>query len=412
MGGLLLTVAAVACGDSAAEDGPPTGGSGGSGGEGAGATDGGGGDGTGGVPIGDPPERAPGMTDLSILFPMPSSSEQMDALIAATDEGPSGVVFPASYFELMPQLSFNFPDKPSEYAGLRAIAARLDPCFPALEGETCRAQLRLVMQPIADVDGQLLASDAAVHLFFELSQEEFTGLLGDMTRAQSAEDAAGPLAVHPAMKSEGLDGEAAQKILASMRAYAGESRLSRATFMQLGGQGNVWFFGGFEIADGAGTPIGIAGGDVLQQRFENNAFIDPQDFFGLVDPVIPPDDFSVFYESKTARGETDDALWPAYEAALRTQNPDFHTPESVACVQCHTANAALEWADRNTDLESRESEARFTSDLDLTQPSNLFRDRSMTVRAFGYQDREPAVSKRTIFETARLVEFTREQYGF
>ncbi len=412
--GVLVVVGALGAACDDAETAPDGGGAGGAG---AGATGGGGsgaGDqGGGGGWVSEGPKRAPGMTDLSILFPLPATSGELGGLIAAADQGASGVVLPAAVFDQMPQLSFSFSDKPSEYAGLRAVSARLDPCFKFGDGTgPCNPQLRLVLQPIANSDGEIIAADAAVHAFYSLSDAEFTGLLGAMTRAQSAEDASGPLAVHPAMSREGLAGPAAQSIKEAMLVFAGEQRLVRATFMQLGGQGNVWEFGGFEIASGTLTPIGIAGGAELSQRFENNTFHDLPNFHGAVVPVIPPDDFSVFYESDTAGPMTDDELRDAYTSALRVENPTIHTADSVACVQCHTANAAIDWADRNTDLELEANTSRFTSDHDLTQPSTLFADRTMTVRAFGYQDREPAVSRRTIFETATLVDATREKYGF
>lgn len=399
---LMLGALAGAC-DSGVED---TAGAGGAGGAGAGA------EGGGGAGPDEGPARAPGMTDLSILFPLPSTSAELEGLIAADDMGASGVVLPVAVFDAMPQLSFSFPDKPSEYAGLRAVSARLDPCFPsAAEGAVCSAQLRMVMQPVP-ADGEITPADAAVHLFYSLDEAEFTGLLGAITRAQSAEDASGPLRVHAAMARDGLDGPAAQSIREAILGYAGADRLVRATFMQLGGQGNVWTFGGFDIQAGVPSAIGIVGTSSLDQRFENNAFHDPLNFYGLVAPVIPPDDFSVFYESDTAGPMTDDMLRAAYISATRVENPVIHTPESVACVQCHTANAAIDWADRNTDLETEENPSRYTSTLDLSPPSNIFAERSMTVRAFGYQDRTAAVSRRTIYETATLVEYLREKYGF
>jgi hypothetical protein len=412
--GAVLLVAALggACDDSGTDpDGVgagPTGGGATTGGGGSGAGDEGGGGGW----VSEGPQRAPGMTDLSILFPLPATTAELDGLIAAGDQGASGVVLPTAVFDQMPQLSFFFSDKPSEYAALRAVSARLDPCFKSELAGTCEPQLRLVLQPMVQSDGQLMADDAAVHVFYSVSDAEFTGLLGAMTRAQSADDASGPLTVHPAMASEGLSGPAAQSIKEAMLVFAGEERLVRATFMQLGGQGNVWEFGGFEIDAGTLTPLAIAGSAEISQRFENNTFHDLPNFHGAVVPVIPPDDFSVFYESDTAGPMTDDALQGAYTSALRTENPTIHTADSVACVQCHTANTAIDWADRNTDLELEASSSRFTSDQDLTQPSTIFAERTMTVRAFGYQERVVAVSRRTIFETATAVDFTREKYGF
>lgn len=350
------------------------------------------------------------MTDLSILFPFPTSAAERDLLIAADDVGGSGEVLPFALFEAAADLSIYFEDDAAEYAALRVVAARIDPCFRASPEMACRPQLRVVLQPIEDQQG-LFAVDAALHVFYELEDAELTGLLGAVTRAQSAEDAAGPLRVHPAMAREGLEGDAAQTVRSAMLAVMGVERLSRMTFMQLGGQANVWIFGGFDRVDGQMIPLSIVGSGATTQTFDNNAVPDLQDFHGGVEPILQPDDLSLFYESDTARNLSDDDLWPAYESALRVQNPTVHTSESVSCVACHTANAAIEWAHRNTDLASRPSPARFENDVDLTPPSSVFGEESRTVRAFGYQDTTPAVSNRTIFETAMLVAHFRAIYG-
>lgn len=351
-----------------------------------------------------PPARAPGMTDLSILFPLPSSAAGLDGLLSPKDVGVFGELLPYALFSKLPQLAFE-SNPVTVYDSLRVVAARLDPCFPKFEaGAPCRAQVRLVLQPFETSSG-FAATDAAIHLFFELPEEEFTTLLGATTSAQTASDAAGPLRVHPTMEKEGLDGPAATLIKGAILNRAGEGRLSRVTFMQLGGQGNVWIFGGLEVKDGATTELGIAGSFVTEQTLENNALPDPLDFHGDAYPVIPPDDLGALYESDTAKTMTPAALFPLYESALRAQNPNLHTAESVACATCHAANAAEKWVDRNTDLESMPSTARFTSATqDLTPPNDLFNQRSQAVRAFGYQDLMPAVSQRTIFETALLVD--------
>lgn len=352
-----------------------------------------------------PPTRAPGMTDLSILFPLPSSPAGLDGLLSPKDVAVYGELLPYSLFSKLPQLSFFESNPVKAYDSLRVVGARLDPCFPKFDaGVPCRAQVRLVLQPF-DTAGGFGAIDAAIHLFFELPEDEFTTLLGATTSAQTAADATGPLRVHPTMEKEGLDGPAATLIKGAILSRAGEGRLSRVTFMQLGGQGNVWIFGGLEIKDGVATELGIAGSFVTEQTLENDALPDPLDFHGDAFPIIPPDDLGALYESDTAKSMTPAELFPLYESALRAQNPNLHTADSVACATCHAANAAERWVDRNTDLESMPSTARFTSATqDLTPPSDLFDERSQTVRAFGYQDSTPAVSQRTIFETALLVD--------
>lgn len=351
-----------------------------------------------------PPTRAPGMTDLSILFPLPENAAGKDGLLGPDAAGAYGELLPLEFFTQVPDLSFFTADKAEAYASLRVVAARLDPCFPKMEaGSPCRAQVRLVFQPFDATTG-FTAIDAAVHVFYELPEDDFTTLLGATTGAQPAAAATGPLDVHPTMKTEGLDGPAAATIRHAILARAGRERLSRITFMQLGGQANVWIFGGFEVASGVLTPIGIAGSAVHEQTLENNALPDPLDFHGDAHPVIPPDDLGALYESDVAKTMSEAQLFPLYEAALRAQNPAFHTAESTACATCHAANAAVKWVERNTALGSMPTPARFVSTQDLTPPSSLFDTHSQTVRAFGYQDRTAAVSQRTIAETALLVD--------
>lgn len=354
---------------------------------------------------GAPPTRAPGMTDLSVLFPLPASAAGLDGLLGPKDVGAYGELLPYELFSKLPQLSFFESNKSKAYDSLRVVGARLDPCFPKLApGALCRAQVRLVLQPFETATG-FAAIDAAVHLFFDLPEDDFTTLLGATTSAQSAADATGPLRVHPTMASEGLDGPAATLIKKAILARAGEGRLSRITFMQLGGQGNVWIFGGFDVQGGTTTELPIAGSPETEQTLENNAFPDPLDFHGEAFPAIPPDDLGALYESDVAKTMSEAALFPLYESALRAQNPNLHTPESVACATCHAANSAEKWVERNTGLGAMPSSARFTSTTqDLTPPSDRFDTHSQTVRAFGYQDLVPVVSQRTIFETALLVD--------
>lgn len=357
------------------------------------------------------PERAPGLTDASILFPFPASPAELGAMIKASDAGVGGPLLPLAMFEQLPDISFFLTSKPEHHAALRVVGARLDPCFRIQPANPCRRQVRLVMQPFVD-EGTITSVDAAVHLFYDLDDAAFTGLLGDVTRAQSATDAEGPLRVHPAIDRDRITGTAGQAIRNAILARAGESRLTRITFMQLGGQANVWIFGGFEVAGGTLTSISIVGSGTITQQFDNNAIPDPLDFHGQVSPVLPPDDLSAFYESDDARQLTDDELWPSYESALRVQHPSHHTSESVSCVSCHTADTSIAWADRNTELGARPSALRFTSTFDLTPPSTIHADRSQTVRAFGYQDATPAVSTRTIAETTVVVTDLRAMYGF
>jgi hypothetical protein len=349
------------------------------------------------------------MNDVSILFPLPAAG-QLDRLLTPTSKGAHGELLPFSVFEHAPELTL-YADKAGQYAALRVVSVRVDPCFPSLvdaPNPSCRFQVRLVLQPIYE-DAGVYAEDAAVHVFYDLPAGDFIDLLADLLELQSVPKNA-PLAVHSSIANEGLDGPSATGLRATLLAHIGANRLTRMTFMQLTGKKNAWVFGGFDFDGATATPIAILNLGVTEQTFTNNPLGDPLGFAGSVTPSLTgaPEDLSPLYDSATASQSDDDTLWPLYESALRIENPTRHSPESVDCVSCHTAQPARLWLDRNTALGTKPSEFRFTSSFDLTVPAPI-EDTTSVLRAFGWLGTRPAVSARVVNESAAVASYLNEQ---
>lgn len=343
-----------------------------------------------------------GANDVSILFPLPASG-QLDTLLSPRSNGAQGELLPFSIFEHAPELTL-YADKAGQYADLRVVSARVDPCFPSLANAPhpdCRFQVRLVLQPVFDEAGVVTAEDAAVHVFYDLPASDFVNLLADLLEVKSKLDLHAPLGVRPVEEIAGVE--------SALLAHIGASRLTRMTFMQLSGKRNVWNFGGFDFQGETATPIGILSSTVTEQSFTNNPLGDPLAFVGGVTPAVenPPEDLSPLYDSATASQKPEAELWSLYESALRVENPEKHTPESVDCVSCHTAQPTRLWLERNhAAFATQQSAERFTSTFDLmVDPID---DTTSALRAFGWLDTRPAITARVANESAAVAAYLDE----
>jgi hypothetical protein len=350
-----------------------------------------------------------GANDVSILFPLPESG-QIDQLLAPSALGEHGELLPRAVFEHAPELTL-YADKAGQYDVLRVVSARVDPCFPSLVGApspSCRFQVRLVLQPIYEDTGQVYAEDAAVHVFYDLPSGDFIELLSDLLELREHPLQA-PLSVQPTIASEGLSGPYATALRAAFLSKLGAARLTRMTFMQLGGERNAWTFGGFDLTGGTATPVAILASTVTEQTFSNDTIGDPLSFSGDVSPALAgaPEDLSPLYDSATASQAGDVALFALYESILRIENPDRHSPESVDCVSCHTAQPARLWLERNTALATQPSAERYTSAFDLTV--DPIDDTTSVLRSFGWFETRPAITARVAHESAAVASYLNER---
>ncbi len=334
-----------------------------------------------------------GMNDVSVLFPLPAVGE-LDRLLSPSSLGGHGELLPSDVLQHLPSET-----KPEH---LRVVAARLDPCFPSLaQGPSpeCRFQVRLVLQPLLAIEGEVRAEDIAVHAFYELSPGGFVDLLAELLTVvpRGNDPDTGPLRVQPDLLDDG-------RVQAAWLDAVGSELLVRVTFMTSEPDARRWTFGGFDLAGDSATPMVIGNTGATQQSFENTPS-DPSDFAATVapPPVGSPVDSTVLYDSQSAKGLDDAALWKAYESVLRIENPDSHSSETLDCVTCHTAEPARRWLERNAAFASKQSPLRYESTFDLSV-QDPFAETSV-LRAFGWHGSRPAISTRTVHETAAVASY-------
>lgn len=344
------------------------------------------------------------LNDVSILFPLPPSAG-LDDLLSPSSAGVRGPLLPPERYAAVPKLHvFQSPEE--TYGLLRVVALRLDPCF--VTDSHCRPQLRLTMQPVVYDAFQeaVRADDAAIHLFYDLQEDDFTTLLAELRDATAAAgvSTAGPLRVHPILAAEGLDGPFAERLRAAVLRAAGGETLTRLTFMQLQNFNvNEWVFGGFEIEKGELVPMDIVDAGTRHQRFINVILESEEDFVASVEPpALGVDDISLLFNSNNARAAGEDAIAAAERAALRIENPRVHTTESVSCVACHTATQARLWIERSLARSTEGHPDRYTAAADLELSSETTRVPG-SLRAFGYLHRRVAISQRTVNESAEVL---------
>lgn len=344
------------------------------------------------------------MSDVSILMPVPAPGT--DPLLKPSSKGARGPLLPAA---LLPKIGRVVAVASND--DLRVVSARVDPCFPDLslldtKPESCRRQIRLVLQPYSSSGA---FSDAAVHLLYDLDKQDFPKLvtelagLGDRSETQRK----APLAVHPKLASEGAGGATARRMNEVILRYAGEKTLVRIALMTLDEPDTEWNFKAFNVVSGAlvADPIPLLG-----------ALRDQQITKGLPQPGTTAFDMEIHPASERGQKlvpllrETAvpkikaSAFDGALEAAFFTEHPAKSNPMTIDCATCHLGPNARLFAERTRSAHTSGDARRYTSARDLTLTSSLATQKLPSMRAFGYFGKEPAISPRTVNETAAVLD--------
>jgi hypothetical protein len=363
-----------------------------------------------------------GVNDVSVLFPLPRSGPELGLLPLPSDEGPKGTLLPRAVYDRLPLLlTFGGPN--AVYGALRVVGARVDPCFPGLgpSGPTpCRAQLRLVFQPLTSgFDGDPTAStdDAALHAFYALDATELDSLARGLSRLrlQSGVTVAGERSgPHPVIAREGLAGAYATGVRALIRAHAGERNLVRVTFMTLEQVDLRWVFGGVELGAGGAMEamtIPMTGG-ATRQAFGTFDGTGERLQRAAASPASgSPDEVSLFYDSVIAGSASPEAQRATYARALRIEDPTRHSPDTVDCVSCHTATPARAWAERALGLRAEQFSGGYFAAGDAVASANEREIPANSLRAFGYFRRIAAVSRRTVNESVVVADALNRALG-
>ena len=367
------------------------------------------------------------VNDVSVLYPLPQKGEGK-YLLAMEQETPDGkkVLLPESVFAMLGDdaktpypFLFEAPGREAAWKDLRVTSVRIDPCFEAadlVEARDCKRQVRLSAQVLVpsseDPDeAEYSVTDASVHLFYELDEEAFVGMLLDLRELmlKKAHGGKNPsLGVHPVMAKEGLSGAWTRRFNEVLLGACDQSNLIRMTFMATGRSGNNWFWGILERGAGGKFEVG-----------EIPVVEGPSDGFTQMGTDDNPDGITAeatleadFFPAALLRGETIDELSAsAFEKAIdklrAIENPAMHSSADVNCASCHLAPSIIRLATRRRGL------AQVPETPSLYPPPSGQNGKATGVDAFGsdnmhafsYFHDEPAVSPRVVNESARIADY-------
>ena len=351
--------------------------------------------------------------DLSVLLPLPTDLDQ-DPMVRATDHGAYGELIPFANYSALPILAPVFRKKEIEFASLRAVAFRIDPCFPSKPG-VCTRQIRVVWQPLINdpIKKQVVTVDAGAHTFYDITEVEFQSMLKELAALKVASGFAtdGPLWIHPAFEKQGLKGSFAKEFHRIMLARIGLKNLSRLTFMLVRGDSILWAFGGVNYDKGVPTTIKIP-------RLEEPVFTPMQTF---VNRSFSTDDFQKSQVSPAPSGkdtfnllmrdsgkirpvEDRQEIIESVASIYRIENPDYHSSETLDCVSCHVAHAARgyalgKWGMLGFPQSVHDLAYKSKFDLRAVSPQMWF---TTNLHSFSYFQQEPSISQRMINEAAAV----------
>jgi hypothetical protein len=381
--------------------------------------------------------NALGMTDVTILYPNPKSIEFFDDMLGPSSEDAQGELLPAALFQQLAPIKAPVmvgpdgkpvdPMKPlfaqwkDNFAYLRVVGVRLDPCFgqtTGLDSKDCLNTIRLVAQFYQpSTNPPLPDGRVAIHLFYQLTRSDFTNLARAMLDLRKTTGL--PLqkslfegqsrGVHPTMFTEGLRGPYATALKALILKYAGEKTLTRIAFAVQDRGAPVgyynpgsavdsrWVFGGFDDSYGQLQPLSISTLDYAGlQTVDTSPFNGMRPSTVVAPPITLPDNIMAAFLTPNENGADAQAkVQAAQNASFRLQNPQSYTAKTADCVSCHMAKQALAEHPAN----------------DLDYKSYTFRlehqsDRVAAFRHFGYDSNgQPVVTARVVDETANVLDF-------
>ncbi len=356
-----------------------------------------------------------GLSDVSVLFPMPAS-EKMDLLLGGETRGRTGELLPLSTVQKLPAL-LKIASNEQVYPYIKVMGIRFDPCFAeSTSVMRCKKQIRMVWQPVSADDEYISTFDASLHSFYELTESDFQILIIELRNLREKYQVAeSGLSINPIIKAEGLEGEYYKQFIAVVLKYVGQANLVRVTFMLLGQDGNLWTFGGFDIENNDMMPIQIPRlKATTTQVFRNSIKPDPTKFNGGLQPEPVGSDLVNFLikDSDQINLGREQEIRDSVRAAFRIENPQIHNAGTVDCVSCHVVQAARNWTlvkFSSLDFLTENSAFIYKSDFNLANLSPL-QNKTNVMRAFGYFLDSPIVSQRTINESAEAARIISQQY--
>ena len=280
---------------------------------------------------------------------------------------------------------------------MRLIALRLDPCSAR---NICSPEVRAIFQPVVvGPDGVLVVGDGAIHVFYEVPQDELVLLLKQILVLKKSYGEGIPygsaLGPQPILVATGLDGEFARGLHELVLDHLGESRIAR--FTEQNHQIPVrdrWDFYLFERVDGNLVRQSIATTGADEQQVTGTA-ADPLLAGGVADvsPTLESPVVAVVDENRPP--EVTDEIRAGFARAIQLQDPTKETSESVDCVSCHLGEGARRVGAAEYGLSTTEA---FQSDRSLAYQRDL--GAVTNLHMFAYDGRYVSVTQRAANESA------------
>lgn len=369
-------------------------------------------------PIG-PYTGAVATTDVSILYPLPTNARASEA-VRASASGSHGALLPQWLVALVhPGESLDPHGASTGYGALGLVSIRLDPCSARGSNGVpgaCRSEVRLVFQELYDkLQGEdndpfagTAATDGAFHVVYDVSQAELVTMLQEILTLKASNGDVGlqQLAPHPILTDQGLGGAFAQGLRGIVLEHVGDDRIARVTFFDhSNNEVDVWSFGVFDRTspDAPFLATTIPTTDAVTQSFSGSSTFGPlaQSYAEAVGTAPAAESLApLLGGSRPAPGSAAvAALQPAFDAALRLENPTLRNVETTDCVSCHQAEGA---ARVGKDLYALSTATAFTHSRSLARVDE--RTSVTNVHAFGYLHRKVSIMQRTANESVLVAD--------
>jgi hypothetical protein len=329
---------------------------------------------------------APPLVDQDVSFLVPLDQART-FLPAAGLAGGSPVVARALFDHLRPLTVTDEPD--ALYAALATVAVRLDACFKeGTQEQACRPQVRLVLQAVFDSPSGPTTRDAAVHVFFSVSEDEVKNVVRQLSLLRTMEGVKvgeGLTGTHPGF-SKAAWVDAARKLIAPLLR---PDHLVRATEMTVHASNEAWIFSGVNIDSGTMTDIVLptlspATEGHVTSTGGRDALIITLDPSPVAEPTLP-----TLLKSSDRQQASATMMSEAVGALQRLENPQTHNPGTVDCASCHVAATARYFLNKEAPSVPVDSPVTV---------SDVYAD-SRAQRALGYFFQRPAISPRVQRET-------------
>lgn len=362
------------------------------------------------APVADTPpppvveRHALGMSDISMLFPLPTALDQPVV---------SGIapLIDVQTFSALVQLNGEIAPKSNalvNFTDFQVVALRFDPCDGFMIGpcaDFSDGRLRLVLQPVYQQNPTTIAmQDIAVHAFYPIPHDELSAVVRELRALAriANSDPSTPLAVNTGV----ANAEYLARLRALIAAYCNPQHLIRLTVsgQELNSGAFAWIFRGVERPAFTAAFTAMTIPQILKPQ--QSAQLTGGDVVYNNEPMVPQPSLITLAMNGVLWATASDADKRTALVALdEVQNPMLHDALDTQCVSCHLAHylTGKRAGEANVDMTTLPTYWQTTRNV-WTDPAGIGRTDERSIRAFGYEASYPAISQRVANDTAKTLD--------